>query len=83
MTKETVRGTLGTIGVPEPEARKILLENPARAYGFDLDALAPDIERVGSPAGALLSALDGDPGGGGIGFLRPGHAPLATRGAKG
>jgi predicted TIM-barrel fold metal-dependent hydrolase len=78
VTKETVRGTLGTIGVPEHEARKILLENPARAYGFDLEALAPDVERLGSPAGELLTVLDGDPGGGGIGFLRPGHAPMAT-----
>ena len=39
VTKETVQGTLGCIGVPEPEARKILMENPARAYGFDLEAL--------------------------------------------
>jgi hypothetical protein len=66
--------------VPEHEARKILLENPARAYGFDLDALAPDIERVGSPADELLAELDGDPGGGGIGFLRQGHAPMAAAG---
>jgi len=76
VTKETVRGTLGSIGVPHDEARKILLENPARAYGFDLDALAPHVERVGSEAEELLTAFEGDPGGGGIGFLRPGHAPL-------
>lgn len=30
VTKETVQGTLGWIGVPEVEARKILMENPAR-----------------------------------------------------
>ena len=28
-------------------ARKILCENAARLYGFDLAQLAPDIERVG------------------------------------
>jgi hypothetical protein len=28
-------------------ARKILCENAARVYGFDLDRLRPDIERVG------------------------------------
>src|SRR5262245_2194364 len=76
VTKETVRGTLGSIGVPPADARKILLETPARSYGFDLDALAPHVERVGSEAEELLTAFEGDPGGGGIGFLRPGHAPL-------
>jgi predicted TIM-barrel fold metal-dependent hydrolase len=77
-TRATVQGTLGYLGVPEPDARKILMENPARVYGFDLDALAPHVERVGSPASELLDASEEDPGGGGIGFLRPGHAPLVA-----
>jgi predicted TIM-barrel fold metal-dependent hydrolase len=77
VTKETVQGTLGWIGVPEHEARKILMENPARAYGFDLDALAPHVERVGYEVSELLDPSNADPGGGGIGLHRPGHAPLA------
>jgi len=76
VTKETVQGTLGWIGVPEPEARKILMKNPARAYGFDLDALAPVIDRVGFEVDELLDPSNADPGGGGIGLHRPGHAPL-------
>ena len=28
-------------------ARKILCENAARVYGFDLDRLQPEIERIG------------------------------------
>jgi predicted TIM-barrel fold metal-dependent hydrolase len=81
VTHKTVRGTLGYLQVPESEARMILMENPARAYGFDLDALADDIDRVGSDAAELLEPFDDDPGGGGIGFLRKGHAPLAPAGA--
>jgi predicted TIM-barrel fold metal-dependent hydrolase len=76
VTKETVQGTLGWIGVPLEEARKILVENPARAYGFDLDALAPTIDRVGFEVDELLEPSNIDPGGGGIGLHRPGHAPL-------
>jgi predicted TIM-barrel fold metal-dependent hydrolase len=33
--------------VTDADARKILLENAARVYDFDLEALGPDIERVG------------------------------------
>jgi predicted TIM-barrel fold metal-dependent hydrolase len=76
VTKETVRGTLGYLGVPEADARKILMENPASVYGFDLDALANDIDRVGYEPEELLDTYLNDPGGGGIGVLRPGHAPL-------
>jgi hypothetical protein len=76
VTKETLQGTLGWIGVPEHEARMILMENPARAYGFDLDALAPHVERVGYEVSELLEPSNADPGGGGIGLHRPGHAPL-------
>jgi hypothetical protein len=81
VTHKTVRGTLGYLQVPESEARMILMENPARAYGFDLDALADDSDRVGSDAAELLEPFDDDPGGGGIGFLRKGHAPLVPAGA--
>jgi len=80
VTKETVQGTLGWIGVGYEEAHKILMQNPARAYGFDLDALAPTIERVGFDVDELLDPIDTDPGGGGIGLHRPGHAPLVQRG---
>ena len=69
-------------GLTESEARAILMENPARAYGFDLDALAPHIERVGVDAAELLDPFDDDPGGGGIGFLRKGHAPLVPAGGS-
>jgi hypothetical protein len=34
-------------GISAEVARKILCENAARLYGFDLQQLAPDIERVG------------------------------------
>jgi len=34
-------------GVPESEVRKILGENAARVYGFDLAALTPHADRVG------------------------------------
>ena len=33
-------------GVPEDEVRRILTENPARIYGFDVDALQPIADRV-------------------------------------
>ena len=82
VTKQTVQGTLGYLGVPEREARQILMENPAGAYGFDLDALAPHIERVGVDATELLEPTDEDPGGGGIGLMRLGHAPLAGVGRR-
>jgi predicted TIM-barrel fold metal-dependent hydrolase len=33
-------------GIPLPDVRAILCENPARLYGFDLDALQPIADRV-------------------------------------
>jgi predicted TIM-barrel fold metal-dependent hydrolase len=50
-TRERLRQTFA--GVPEPDVRAILGENAARVYGFDLAALAPDVERVGPLPGAL------------------------------
>jgi len=41
-------------GVPESEARLVLGENAARIYGFDLDALAPLVERIGPEPSDLL-----------------------------
>jgi predicted TIM-barrel fold metal-dependent hydrolase len=34
-------------GVTDEEARKVLMETAATVYGFDLDALAPHVDRVG------------------------------------
>jgi hypothetical protein len=50
----SVRTLLG--GVPEPDARAILGLNLARAYGVDLDRLAPVVERIG-PAPADLALV--------------------------
>lgn len=36
-----------TPGVTDADARKILLENVARVYNFDVEALQPHIDRVG------------------------------------
>jgi predicted TIM-barrel fold metal-dependent hydrolase len=41
-------------GVPERDARLILGENAARIYGFDLDHLAPLVERFGPEPSAIL-----------------------------
>jgi predicted TIM-barrel fold metal-dependent hydrolase len=38
---------VATQGVTEADARKILLENAATVYNFDLDALQPHVDRVG------------------------------------
>ena len=43
-TKERLHDTFA--GVPESDMRAILGENAARVYGFDPEALAPDVERV-------------------------------------
>ena len=42
-------------GVSEETARGILYENAASVYGFDLDALAADIDRVGFDLAAMAS----------------------------
>ncbi len=43
--------------ISEEVARKILCENAARVYGFDLDRLQPDIERVGFDVGDTSTVL--------------------------
>ena len=79
--KETVRGTLGHLGYTEQDARKVLMENPARAFGFDLDVLAGDVERVGIDAGDLLDVTMSSAEVAQVSYLREGHAstgvPLA------
>jgi len=42
-------------GVPEAEVRKWLGENAVRMYGFDAQALAPHVERVGLEPAELFS----------------------------
>ncbi|HXY91716.1 MAG TPA: amidohydrolase family protein [Acidimicrobiia bacterium] len=42
-----VANLLTTPGVTDDDVQKILLETAARAYGFDLVALAPHIDRIG------------------------------------
>jgi predicted TIM-barrel fold metal-dependent hydrolase len=44
-SKESLRNTFHD--VPEPEVRKMLSENAAQIYGFDLAALQPIADRVG------------------------------------
>jgi hypothetical protein len=46
-TMAEVAGLVATPGVTEMDARKILLENAAEVYNFELDALQPHIDRVG------------------------------------
>lgn len=40
-------------GVPADDARRILTDNPAKLYGFDVDALRPVAERVGPTVAEL------------------------------
>jgi predicted TIM-barrel fold metal-dependent hydrolase len=47
---------LGHPAITEEHARKVLFENAARVYGFDLDALAPHFERVGFTREDVLAA---------------------------
>jgi predicted TIM-barrel fold metal-dependent hydrolase len=41
-------------GIPEEEMRAILTDNPARLYGFDVDALRPVAERIGPSVQELV-----------------------------
>jgi predicted TIM-barrel fold metal-dependent hydrolase len=54
-TRDYVRATLGASGVPLDEARMILGQNAASVWGFDLDALAPIVERIGPDPDELLA----------------------------
>ena len=54
--KPTLAELLSHPAIDETMARKVLYENTARVYGFDLDALAPHMERVGfTPADITAS----------------------------
>jgi hypothetical protein len=41
--------------VTEDDVHKVLFENAAELYGFDLDLLGPDIERIGFETSDLLA----------------------------
>ena len=41
-------------GVTEDDVHKVLYENAAELYGFDLGALQPDIDRIGFETDDLL-----------------------------
>lgn len=51
-TRESLRATFS--GLPDPDVRKMLSENAARVYGFDLDQLQPRADEVG-PSSQELS----------------------------
>jgi predicted TIM-barrel fold metal-dependent hydrolase len=51
---EEVADLVGAPGVTEDDVHKVLFENAAEVYGFDLGALQPDIDRVGFETGDLL-----------------------------
>jgi predicted TIM-barrel fold metal-dependent hydrolase len=55
-TMDHVAQLVGDPQITEETARKILFENAARVYGFDLARLAPDIERVGFEVGELVGS---------------------------
>jgi hypothetical protein len=46
-TMGEVANLVATPGVTEDDARRILLENAADVYNFDLDVLQPHAERIG------------------------------------
>jgi predicted TIM-barrel fold metal-dependent hydrolase len=77
-TKETIQGTLGCLDATEDELRKILMENAADVFDFDLEALAPVVDRIGCEASELLTPRPEYVGGGGVGYHRGGHAALVT-----
>ena len=53
----TLAEFLGNPVITDEIARKVLYENAARIYGFDLDALQPHFERVGfNPAEVVTAA---------------------------
>ena len=50
-TKEKLHATFA--GVPEAEVRPIVGENAAKVYNFDVERLAPFVERAGPPVREL------------------------------
>ncbi|HMD46898.1 MAG TPA: amidohydrolase family protein [Acidimicrobiales bacterium] len=55
-TAPAVADLIGNHGLSEVEVRGILYQNAAAVYGFDLEALAPDIERIGFELAAEVPA---------------------------
>jgi hypothetical protein len=58
-TKEHLRQVFHAVG--EAELRRILAENAATLYGFDLDALAPLAEQYGPRVDEIAQPLDALP----------------------
>jgi predicted TIM-barrel fold metal-dependent hydrolase len=54
-TQNWFQATLGANEVPEAEARKMLGENAAAVFGFDLEALRPLAERIGPTPTEILT----------------------------
>jgi hypothetical protein len=52
---DAVAQLLGDDRVSDETARKVLYENAAAVYGFDLDGLTPHIERVGFTRADILA----------------------------
>ena len=67
-TREHLRQVFPGVGVPE--MRKILGENAAKLYGFDLAALAPIAERYGPTVDELQVPLTEIPDGANDALLR-------------
>jgi hypothetical protein len=60
-TREALRWTFG--GIDTAEVAAMLGGNAARVYGFDLEALAPVVARVGPEVDAVAEILDEAPAG--------------------
>ena len=54
---QAIAGFVRDPRVTESHARQVLYENVAKVFGFDLDALRPDIERVGFTTEDVLGAV--------------------------
>src|SRR5262249_5152636 len=50
-----LQATLGAASVPPAEARKLLGENAADVWKFDLDVLRPIADKVGPPMETVLT----------------------------
>lgn len=59
-TQNWFQATLGANQVPEVDARKMLGENAAKVFGFDLDVLAPLAERIGPTTDEILTPPSAD-----------------------
>jgi predicted TIM-barrel fold metal-dependent hydrolase len=59
-TREHLRARFG--GVEPAEMKKILSENAAKLYDFDLAALRPLAERIGPTVGEIATPIDDIPG---------------------